>query len=94
MKTRNMIYCGALGVGLLASGILIAQGPPAENIDPSRHPHLSAAQHHLRMAFDEASEAQHANDWDMDGHAARAKELMTQAAHELKESAESANHHR
>ncbi len=92
MKNRNLALGCALGVGLLASGILIAQNPPAENIDPNRHPHLAAAQHHLRMAFDEAGEAQHANDWDMGGHAAHARELMDQAARELKVSAEAANH--
>lgn len=94
MNTRNLALGGVLGVGLLAAGILIAQNPPAENIDPNRHPHLAAAQHHLRMAFDEASEAQHANDWDMSGHASHAKELMDQASRELKEAAEAANRHR
>lgn len=94
MKTRNALMGSVLGLGLLAGGIVIAQNPPTENIDPARHPHLAGAQHHLRMAFDEANEAQRANDWDMDGHAAHAKELMDQAARELKLAAESANRHR
>jgi hypothetical protein len=36
---------------------------------------------------------QQANEWDMSGHAAKAKELLDQASHELKQAAESANKH-
>jgi DNA-binding transcriptional regulator PaaX len=93
MKTRNLVMSGVAGAGLLAAGIVIAQNPPAENIDPNRHPHLAAAQHHIRMAFDETGQAQHANDWDMSGHAAHARELLDQAARELKAAAEAANRH-
>jgi DNA-binding transcriptional regulator PaaX len=89
---RRFVLGSFLGLGLLAGGIVIAQNPPAENIDPNRHPHLAAAQHHIRMAFDETSNAQHANDWDMQGHAAHARELLDQAARELKLAAEAANH--
>jgi hypothetical protein len=81
-------------MGLIAGGIVAAQNPPAENIDPARHPHLAASQHDIREAFNEIGEAHRANDWDMDGHAAHARELLDQAARELKMSAESANHHR
>jgi hypothetical protein len=94
MNVRNLVFGTALGMGLIAGGIVAAQNPPAENIDPARHPHLAASQHHIREAFNEIGEAQRANDWDMDGHAAHARELLDQAAHELKMSAESANHHR
>jgi len=91
MKNRNFVLGSVLGVGLLAGGIVIAQNPPAENIDPNRHPHLAAAQHHIRMAFDEISTAQHANDWDMGGHAEHARKLLDDAARELKVAAEAAN---
>ena len=93
MKTRNLALGCALGLGLLAGGIVIAQNPPVENIDPNRHPHLAAAQHHCREAFREIGEAQHANDYDMGGHADHARQLLDQAAHELKEAAEAANRH-
>jgi hypothetical protein len=91
MKTSKLLLGGALGLGLLAGGILIAQGPPAENIDPHRHPNLADAQHHIRVAFDAVSRAQQANDWDLQGHAEHARQLLDQAARELKMSAEASN---
>ena len=36
-------------------------------------------------------EAQKANDWDMDGHAQKAKELLAQATKDLKSAALAAN---
>ena len=94
MNVRNVVLGSVVGLGLFAGGFLAAQGPPAENIDGARHPHLAAAQHHIREAWGEVNEAQHANDWDMDGHAEHARALLDQAAAELKASAEAANHHR
>lgn len=91
MNTRNFVTTGVLGAGLLACGILIAQAPPPENIDPGRHPHMARAQHHIREAFDEITAAQGANDWDMSGHAAHARELLDQASRELKVAALAAN---
>ena len=38
--------------------------------------------------------AQQANEWDMDGHAAKAKELLDQVNRELKLAAEAANKNR
>ena len=93
MKTRNLVLGSALGLGLLAGGIVIAQNPPAENIDPNRHPHLAAAQHHIHEAFGEITAAQHANDFDMGGHAEHARKLLDEAAGELKVAAEAANRH-
>ena len=93
MNTRNLALGSALGLGLLAGGILIAQNPPAENIDPNRHPHLAAAQHHIREAAREIEEAQRANHYDMGGHGERARQLLDDAAREVKLGAESANRH-
>jgi len=59
-----------------------------------RHPNIAAAQRLIEQAFDRISEAQRANEWDMRGHARRAKELLDQASHELKLAAEAADHHR
>jgi hypothetical protein len=91
MKSWNLALGSALGLGLLTCGIVIAQNPPVENIDPARHPHLAAAQHHIREAFGEIGEAQHANDFDMGGHAEHARKLLNDAANELKVAAEAAN---
>jgi hypothetical protein len=93
MMTGKLLMGGVLGAGLLAGGILMAQ-VPAQNIDPHRHPNLSNAQHHIREAFDEVIRAQQANDWDMQGHAQHARDLMIQASSELKAAAEAANQHR
>ncbi len=81
-------------MGLIAGSIAIAQNPPPENIDPRRHEHMAKAQHHIREAWDEMSAAQVANDYDMSGHAAHAKDLLAQASREIKAAAEAANQHR
>jgi hypothetical protein len=69
-------------------------GPPVDNINPQRHPNLAAAQQLSTQAWERIAAAQQANEWDMDGHAQRAKDLLDQVNHELKAAAEAANHHR
>lgn len=95
MNRRKLVVGSVLGVGLIAGGILIAQGPPPppENVEASRHPHMAAAQHHIREAFDEMGQAQRSNDYDMHGHAEKARNLMIQASAEIKMAAEDANRH-
>jgi hypothetical protein len=78
----------------MTGGLALAQNPPAEDIDAHRHPNLADAQHHMRAAWDALSRAQQANEFDMEGHAAHAKQLMEQAAHETKASAEWSNRNR
>lgn len=56
-----------------------------------RHPNLAAAQRFLDQAFQKITAAQEANEFDMNGHAAKAKELLEQADKELKQAAEAAN---
>jgi hypothetical protein len=93
-KTRKWITGSLLGLSLAITGITIAQGPPERDINPNHHPNLAAAQRLCDQAFARIGEAQRANEWDMDGHAQRAKELLDQANRELKLAAEAANHHR
>jgi hypothetical protein len=62
-------------------------------VDPYRHPNLAAAQGFIDQAIGKVDEAQRANEYDMGGHAARAKELLMQANHEIKEAARAANRH-
>jgi hypothetical protein len=64
---------------------------PVLNISPARHPHLAAAQQEIHKAWEKMVEAQKANDWDMDGHAQKAKELLAQATKDLKAAALAAN---
>ena len=92
MKNRTIAFGTLAGIGLMACGLLIAQNPPAENVDRNVHPHLATAQHHIREAFDEIVEAQRANKYDMRGHGERARQLLDDAANEVKMAAEAANH--
>jgi hypothetical protein len=75
---------------VILTGVAFAQRPK-ENVNPGRHPNLAAAQRHCQEAFDRIVAAQKANEWDMKGHAQKAKELLEKANYELKEAAEAAN---
>ena len=79
-----------LAAALLLGGIALAQKPP-ENINPNRHPNLAAAQRACDHAYEKIVEAQQANEFDLQGHAAHAKELIQQASAELKQAAQAAN---
>lgn len=74
----------------MVSGLLVAQAPE-RNVSGARHPNLAAAQRLAQQAFEKISAAQQANEFDMQGHAAHAKELLDQANQELKAAAEAAN---
>lgn len=82
-------------VTLIAASILAlstaAPAQPARNVSGRRHPNLAAAQRLSRQAFEKVMAAQRANEWDMNGHAQKAKELLDQANAELKQAAEAAN---
>jgi hypothetical protein len=80
----------AIGISLLLGATAIAQKPP-ENVNPHRHPNLAAAQRLVDQAFNKITAAQDANEFDMSGHAAKAKQLLDQANAELKQAAEAAN---
>ena len=67
-------------------------GPPVDNISAQKHPNLAAAQRLSTQAYEKIAAAQQANEWDMNGHAQKAKDLLDQVNHELKEAAEAANH--
>jgi len=79
-----------VAVFLLSSGIAIAQ-KPVENINPNKHPNLAAAQRLSDQAYQKIIAAQQANEWDMNGHAQKAKELLEQVNQELKQAAQAAN---
>jgi len=57
------------------------------SIAEPRHPNIMAAQQFCNQAFERISAAQQANEFDMRGHAAKAKELLLQAKNELHEAA-------
>jgi hypothetical protein len=87
MKVRTIIFGSALGLGLVTSGFVAGQ-----DVSARRHPNLNAAQRLIDQAYAKISAAQDANEFDMAGHAARAKDLLDQANREIKLAAETANH--
>jgi hypothetical protein len=64
---------------------------PKQNVSPGRHPNLAAAQRLSGQAWQRVLDAQKANEWDLAGHAQKAKELLDQVNTELKLSAEASN---
>jgi len=93
MKTvrLNVVTAAVLGIALLCGGYLFGERP--EKDIGRRHPNLAAAQRLCSQAFEKITQAQAANEWDMKGHAQKAKDLLDQVNHELKEAAEEANEH-
>lgn len=79
-----------LGAAFICSGVALAQ-KPVDNVSGKKHPNLAAAQRLSQEAWEKIQAAQQANEWDMQGHAAKAKELLDQVNSELKLAAESAN---
>ena len=81
IKTR---VAAVLGVLLFIGGVAIGQ--------ISRHPNLAAAQRFIDQAYAKILEAQKVNEFDMNGHAQKAKELLDEANREVKEAAAAASH--
>ncbi|MGA9672597.1 MAG: hypothetical protein WBQ94_25500 [Terracidiphilus sp.] len=88
MKVRKVLLGGVLCLGLFASGVLVGQ-----DVSPRRHPNLFAAQRLIEQAIGKVDAAQAANEYDMSGHAARAKEHLAKAYEEIKQAAGAANRH-
>jgi len=83
----------------IAPGMLNAAGPapapvqkkPVQNVSPRKHPNLAAAQRLTAQAYQKITAAQQANEFDLAGHAQKAKDLLDQANQELKQAAEASN---
>jgi hypothetical protein len=88
--TKRSLVASAVVAVLLGGGAVLAQ-MPKDNVSAKRHPNLAAAQRLSTQAYEKIIEAQKANEWDMQGHAQKAKELLDQVNRELKEAAEAAN---
>jgi hypothetical protein len=82
---------------LVSLAACVQQAPrrqePVQNVNPARHANIAAAQEYSRQAFDSMTAAQQANEFDLGGHAQRAKELLLEANQEMKLAAIAANHH-
>jgi hypothetical protein len=68
-----------------------ASAEPKRNVSGARHANLAAAQRLSQQAWEKISAAQQANEFDLGGHAQKAKELLDQVNKELKLAAETAN---
>jgi len=79
LKTIVITAAVALPIGYLAAGPM------------KGHPNLQAADKALATAWEKIGAAQKANEFDMDGHAAKAKDAIKVAVDELKLAAEAAN---
>ena len=83
-----------VGLGILLSATVGALDQrPVVNIDAGRHQFLAAAQDLAAQAWDKVVSAQNANEFDLAGHAQRAKNLLVQVNNELKQAALTANTH-
>jgi len=87
--TKTKLFTAICGIVLLCS-LVLAQGPVV-NIDPKSNSNLADAQRFVVQADQRIAAAQRINDFDMQGHAAKARELLVQVNQELKAAAEAAD---
>lgn len=88
---RTFLFSTLLVIALAAAGGFALAQRPARNVSEARHPNLAAAQRLSREAWERIVAAQKANEWDLGGHAQKAKNLLDQVNDELKLAAEAAN---
>jgi hypothetical protein len=92
VTTKNFFMVAvAVCVSFVLGAVVFAQ-PPVNVGD--RHGNMRAAQQLIQQAWQKIDEAQKDNDYNLGGHAGKAKELLSQASEEIKQSAEAANSHR
>lgn len=87
MKTR--VVSALTGALLTIGAVALAQ--PKRNVSAAAHPNIAAAQRLSQQAYNKIVAAQQANEWDMQGHAQKAKELLDQVNNELRQAATAAN---
>ncbi len=87
---RNKLLLATVVTLLITTSSSFAQRP-VRDVSGKRHPNLAAAQRLSQQAWEKITVAQRANEWDLDGHAKRAKELLDQVNQELKLAAETSN---
>jgi hypothetical protein len=88
---KSRVSAVVVGVLLTLASVAIAQRPK-ENVSPALHPNIAAAQELCDQAWKKVLAAQEANEFDLGGHAQKAKELLVQVNRELKAAAIAANH--
>lgn len=89
LETRRQFPLQVLGLAGVSAALASAQ--PKQTVSGARHPNLAAAQRFCEQAYQKCVAAQEANEFDMQGHAQKAKELLEQANAQLKDAALAAN---
>lgn len=87
MKKSISVFCFVL---LFAAAVLYGAAP-VKNVSGNRHPNIAKAQSFVDMAYQKVIAAQKANEYDLGGHADKAKSLLEEASKELKQAALAAN---
>ena len=87
---KRLLSILTFSIAVMAAGSAVAT-KPVDNVSAKKHPNLAAAQRLSTQAFNKIIAAQKANEWDMSGHAQKAKELLDQVNVELKAAAMAAN---
>lgn len=90
MRFSRSITAAVATLTLAGASLAISQAP-VRNVNGGRHPNIAAAQRLTQQAYERIVAAQQANEYDMNGHAQKAKELLDQANRELAQAAGSAN---
>jgi len=88
--TKPYVVSAVLASAFAIGSFAFAQAPK-ENISKGLHPNLAAAQRLSKQAYEKIMAAQEANEFDLAGHAAKAKTLLDQVNSELKLAAQTAN---
>jgi hypothetical protein len=88
MKISKLVVGSILSLVLFTSGVVVGQ-----NVSERRHPNLADAQRFIEQAIAKVSAAQVANEFDMGGHAAKAKDHLARAYDEIKLAARAADRH-
>ncbi len=89
MTKKTQRFAAVLST-LFLCAVTLAQEPVAD-IDKRIHPNLAEAQRLMIQANQYLTNAQKANKYDMKGHDEKARQLLQQAAQEVKLAAEAAN---
>ena len=90
---RKIVFSLIVSMFMLSGSAAFAR-EPVENVNPYRQPNIAEAQRLCRMAYEYIVAAQQANEYDMGGHARKAKELLEMANRELMLAAKEADRNR
>jgi hypothetical protein len=80
---RTVLLSAIMGALILSASMTLAKAPAKQPTEPKRCPNLQATDKLIAQAQLKMQAAQKANEYDLPGHAQKAKELLDQAGKEL-----------